>query len=57
MLRATTSEKGRGFSALRLEIALPRSLRGPWERRPFAWLALDCAGVGSLLIRLMVFSP
>ena len=57
MLRATTWEKARGFRKLRLETALPRALRGPVERRLFAWLARDCAGLGSLLIRLMVFSP
>jgi hypothetical protein len=56
MLRATTSEKGYGwFGRLRLAMALPRSLLGPLEHRPFAWLAADCAALGSLVIRLMVF--
>jgi hypothetical protein len=36
-------------------MALPRSLLGPLEHRPFAWLAADCAALGSLVIRLMVF--
>ncbi len=46
MLRATTSEKGRGFSKLRLETALPRSLRGPVECRLFARLALRLRRAG-----------
>jgi hypothetical protein len=57
MLCATILEKAREFGKLRLDIALPHSLLGPFECRPFAWLALDCAGLGSLLIRLIVFSP
>jgi hypothetical protein len=57
ILRAASSEKGREFNKLPLEATLPRSLRGPVESRLLARLALACAGLGSLLIRLMIFSP